>query len=221
MTDPYRIRSPEVWIQARDDYVAGLDAEAVCRRHDLGLSAFRRRARKYGWRRKDQADPKPAAFDLTIYDDLNEEDEMDTARLRYLHALECGRPMEALRWRRLWRELCDENDAWLDLLYPDEPPARVRDRVAAAPKRDETEEEVRILSASPADPAPQAEPQGEVAPSDSAPREKVHDVHSIFSGVHISTPARPSKRAARRQRGREARSQPGAKPELKPRSTGP
>ena len=45
MTDAYRIREAAVGAKARTDYLSGLSAEAVCRRHDLGLSAFRRRAR--------------------------------------------------------------------------------------------------------------------------------------------------------------------------------
>jgi hypothetical protein len=64
-------------------------------------------------------------------------------------------------------------------------------------------------------------PEGEPGPSSPAPREKVHDVHSIFSGVHISDDARPSKRAARRQRGRGNRRQADLTPELSPRSAGP
>ena len=42
MTEPYRIREAAIWAQARTDYLSGLSAEAVCRRHDLGLSVNRR-----------------------------------------------------------------------------------------------------------------------------------------------------------------------------------
>ena len=42
------------WDAARDEYLAGSPAEAVCRRHDLRLATFRRRAREKGWRRMDQ-----------------------------------------------------------------------------------------------------------------------------------------------------------------------
>ena len=66
MTEPYRIREAAIWAQARTDYLSGLSAEAVCRRHDLGLSAFRRRARKYGWRRSDQVEPPPGELDLNL-----------------------------------------------------------------------------------------------------------------------------------------------------------
>lgn len=207
MTDPYRIRPPEVWVQARDSYLAGLDAESVCRRYDLGLSAFRRRARKYGWRRADQADPAAGAPDLSIYADFHEADEIETARLRYLHALEHGRPMEAVRWRRLWLDLCEENRNWLEALFPDRPPEEVRAQVAAARARDESPEEVRLLSTPGVDSSD--EPESEPAPSDPVRVEKVHDVHSIFSRVHNLEDARLSKRAARRRRGRGGHRQGG------------
>jgi|GEM_PF-542546 len=206
MTDTYRIRSAETWVQARDEYLAGLDAETVCRRHDLGLSAFRRRARKYGWRRTDQDDPHPGRQDLSIYDDLTAYEEVETARLRFLQALERGRPMEAIRWRRLWKELKAESDAVDALMFPGEEPLEFRLHLADDTFGDETEAEWLALSAP--SPEPQAEPVSEPPAPDPAPVEKVHDVHSIFSGVHISEAARPSKRAARRQRGREGR-QPG------------
>ena len=203
MTYPYRIHAPEVWAQARDDYLAGLEAEAVCRRHDLGLSAFRRRARKYGWRRVDQTDPKPAGPNLAIYDDLTPDEEVEMARLRFVHALEQGRPMEAIRWRRLWKEMKAEADAMDALLFPGEEKYTFRLHLADDPLGDETEEEFLLLSADPDDVLD--EPLGEPAPSDPAPVENVHDVHSIFSRVHNSDLPRPSKRAGRRRRGRERR----------------
>lgn len=146
MTETYRIRSPETWAQARDDYLAGMDAETVCRRHDLGLSAFRRRARKYGWRRIDQDDPAPDDLDLSVYEDLQLEDQIRTAHLRFARALDQGRPIEAGRWRRLWSQLCDYNNALKDDLFR----GSSRDEVAAllaAEADDETEDEVRLLSA--------------------------------------------------------------------------
>ena len=48
------------WAAARDEYLAGSAAEAVCRRHDIRLATFRRRALEEGWRRLDQPDPEPA-----------------------------------------------------------------------------------------------------------------------------------------------------------------
>ena len=48
-----RVRSEDAWDRARDDYATGASAPDVCDRHDLGLSAFRKRAREEGWRRRD------------------------------------------------------------------------------------------------------------------------------------------------------------------------
>ncbi|MDQ8029332.1 MAG: hypothetical protein REJ23_11440 [Brevundimonas sp.] len=209
MTYPYRIRSPEVWVQARDDYLAGLDAEAVCRRHDLGLSAFRRRARKYGWRRRDQPDSRPDVTSLEIYDDFSPYEEVETARLRFVHALERGKPMEAIRWRRLWLEMKAESDAEERLRFPGEPPYLFRLCEANEPLETESEEEFRLLSSPSAVTEPDTPPQGEPEASDAVTRENVHDVHSIFSGVHISDEPRPSKRSARRQKGRVGRQRSG------------
>lgn len=118
MTDPYRTRSIETWAQARDDYLSGMTAETVCRRHDLGLSAFRHRARRHGWRRADQIEPPPGEMDLSIYADLRTDDQIETARLRFAQALEQGRAIEARRWRRLWMELRDEAAALDADLFP-------------------------------------------------------------------------------------------------------
>ena len=129
MTDPYRIRSAETWTQARDDYLAGLSAEAVCRRHDLGLSAFRKRARRHGWRRVDQDDPAPIdtsdAAGLAIYDDIDMDDQLELARLRFNQALSDGRATEAVRWRRLWLKLVSERDRFDADFYRDMTPAEV------------------------------------------------------------------------------------------------
>ncbi|MFC7379849.1 hypothetical protein [Brevundimonas sp. GCM10030266] len=195
MTEPYRIRSPETWAQARDDYVAGLNAEAVCRRHDLGLSAFRRRARKYGWRRVDQDDPSPTDPDFSIYGDINGDEQIEIARLRFIHALEHGKSTEALRWRRLWYELRDERDTLDADLFPGMSRREIIALLAADTPDDEHPDEAVALS-SPVRESPSSAP---------ATLENVHDVHSIFSGVHILETDRPSKRAARRLRGREGR----------------
>ncbi|MBD3837747.1 hypothetical protein [Brevundimonas sp.] len=118
MAETYRIRSIQTWAQARDDYLSGLSAETVCRRHDLGLSAFRRRARKYGWRRSDQIEPPPGETDLSIYEDVGLDDQVETAALRFVQALEHGKATEARRWRRLWLELRDASDAMDAEMFP-------------------------------------------------------------------------------------------------------
>lgn len=164
MTETYRIRSVQTWVQARDDYLGGMSAEAVCHRHDLGLSAFRRRARKYGWRRMDQADPAPAELDLTIYADVDDDEEVQLARLRYLQALNHGRSIDAARWRRLWMQMRDDlEDA---ALFRACDPARKAARPPRRPLDEDSPEDARLLAALPLLSA-----------------EKVHDVHHVFSNA--------------------------------------
>lgn len=191
MTEPYRIRSANVWAQARDDYLAGLDAEAVCRRHDLGLSAFRRRARKHGWRRVDQDDPTPDQTDLSIYGDIDPDDQIEMARLRFLQALERGKSTEAVRWRRLWQELRVDNDTFNANFFSDHTPAE-RHALVAAILREQDEEDAACLEPSAPEPEPEPEP------------ESVHDVHSNFRSAHFTEDAAPLSRAERRRRAREA-----------------
>lgn len=147
MTELYRIRPADVWVQARDEYLSGLSAETVCRRHDLGLSAFRRRARKYGWRRSDQVEPPPGEMNLALYDDLTPEEQIRTARLRFLQALEVGRATEARRWRRLWVELCDARNALNAEFMAGLTPEEIAAELAGLAPTDETGEEARILGA--------------------------------------------------------------------------
>jgi hypothetical protein len=103
----YRVRPGAVWLQARDAYLGGLSAEAVCDTFDLGLSAFRQRARQEGWRRSDapEADlepigepPEPEAAPPTA----------ELADLAWRHAAQAirrGRVYEARAWMRATAEL--------------------------------------------------------------------------------------------------------------------
>lgn len=179
MTDTYRIRSADTWARARDDYLSGMGAEAVCHRYDLGLSAFRRRARKYGWRRSDQADPAPAELDLSIYEDIGPDDEVRMARLRFIQALNQGRSTEAARWRRLWHELRDELDAFHAEFYLGLSPAQIAARIAAD-EQAEDEEDDDAQDGAPALAAPACGALSAPAPT-ARPTEKVHNVHSVFS----------------------------------------
>lgn len=193
---PYRIRSADVWARAREDYLAGMTAEAVCRRHALGLSAFRRRARRHGWRRLDQEAPA-GADDLALYDDLGLDDQMETARRRYLQALDQGRAVDAARWRRLWRELEAENRALIADLYRGLTPAQIVDQRQAdrlEAEAEEAEEDAALSLGPPAHPAlsgPEAMPGN------------VHHVHPVFSGAHFD-PAQPPADDALRNRTRAA-----------------
>jgi hypothetical protein len=106
MTDlapaPRRIRPDATWDAARDDYLAGFTAEEVCRRHDLGLSAFWARAKQQGWRRADQ--PAPDVADRPLDLDAPPETRqsaIDKAWRRATRALDEGCSSEAMRWMRL------------------------------------------------------------------------------------------------------------------------
>lgn len=193
MSHSYRIRSEETWAQARDHYVAGLTAEAVCRRHDLGLSTFRRRAREGGWRRADQDDPTPGVSDLEIYDDLVEDEEIRLALLRYREALTQGRVLDAGRWRKLWRQLCRSRDELNAQMFPGltrlELDRLLQDSDDEEPGMDALETAPRVAS-----PPAQAS--------------NVHDVHSKISSAPAVPEAGmqdPSNRRERRRQAREAR----------------
>lgn len=96
----YRVRTPETWAKAREDYVAGVPGPEVAEKYDLGLSALRARAREEGWRRRDLDDPDPEPFDPDA-------PPPDLAKLaaaawaRAARAVEKGRVLEAHRWTRL------------------------------------------------------------------------------------------------------------------------
>lgn len=100
MTDTYRIRTPATWSQAREAYLAGATAETVCARFDLGLTAFRDRARTEGWRRADLPDPEPLPQDDDDLPDLDDAALMALARRRMAVAFQRGCIGEALRWGR-------------------------------------------------------------------------------------------------------------------------
>lgn len=134
MSEPYRIRSPETWEAARLAYLEGCSADEVCGRFDLGLSAFRKRAKAEGWRRADQAEDEP-------FDDADDTDDnggdlpdmddqalADLARRQMGVAARRGAVTEALRWARLrdfaLRQMRDQQrlDARLAAPDPDETP---------------------------------------------------------------------------------------------------
>ena len=99
---PRRIRPKAAWDRAREDYLAGATAEEVCRRHDLGLSAFKDRARQTQWRRADQPAPDPLddALDLDIQPEPRER-MLDRAWRRVSRAIDHGHSTEAMRWMRV------------------------------------------------------------------------------------------------------------------------
>lgn len=177
MTDAYRIRTDETWADARDDYLTGFTAEEVCRRHDLGLSALRRRARLEGWRRGDQDDPVAADDDLDVFDDVEAPDLVEMAWRRLAAAVARGRAADAVRWQRIHAELH----------------ARAQEE-ATSDHRD-------VLTAA-REAAQPPEQRPEPWPRIRSTGENVHDLHSKYSGEDDEA-ALP--RAERRRRLREAR----------------
>ena len=107
------------WAAARDEYLTGSPAEAVCRRHDLRLATFRRRALREGWRRMDQPPPAPApappsqdeplvipeAPEALSGTPLTAGQMVDKAWSHVQAAVAAGRLIEARGWLRLYKEL--------------------------------------------------------------------------------------------------------------------
>ena len=108
-----RIAPDAVWERARADYLAGLPAPQVCRRHGVGLSTLRDRAAREGWRRVDQPwtppdrldpDDEGRALELSVDGDLDRVDPRQlswVAARRMMRAVMRGDAVEALRWRRV------------------------------------------------------------------------------------------------------------------------
>ena len=176
MSDPYRIRTAETWAEARADYLTGFTAEEVCRRHDIGLSALRRRARQEGWRRNDQADPSPED-DFDVFDDLEPPELVEMAWRRLAAAIARGRGNDAARWQRIHTTLHARVQA--------EATEDHRDGLTAA-----------RAAAQPPEQRPAVWPRLRVT------GENVHDVHSKYSATGNEGDL---SRAERRRRLRETR----------------
>jgi hypothetical protein len=103
----YRVRSEDVWRAARASYAAGRSAEDVCAQFNLGLSAFRQRARREGWRRSDvEAEPpEPLGFPPEPEAAAPTPELVDLAWRSAAQAIRRGRAYEARAWMRLWNEL--------------------------------------------------------------------------------------------------------------------
>jgi len=191
----YRLRSEAIWAEVRDGYRWGFTAEELCERYDLGLSAFRARARREGWRRADQPDPAPQDAGLDPLDDdeplASMEELLDLAWRHVARALRDGRVVEAQRWLRLHDHL-----------------ARLDRPVAAAAEPDV------VTSGMVPDPV---DPAGRVVPDRKVQDRNVHDVHDVHPvfdraqspGDPMLEPAPDTplnradrRRMARRQRGR-------------------
>lgn len=188
----YRVRSQEIWDLACDDYLAGEPARIVCRRYDLGLSAFRIRARKGKWRRGDQDDPDlyDPALELEAVEDIAFSDMADTARRRLQLALMDGEATEAQRWLKIFETLSSMAPATGDVhtLHSDFSPRPSDGTDAPAPR-------------------PSTDDAG------SGPGE-VHELHSDLSSDDLGRSGAPLNRAERRRlRRAQRRTPPSASPE--------
>lgn len=188
----YRVRSQEIWDLARDDYLAGEPARIVCRRYDLGLSAFRIRARKGKWRRGDQDDPDlyDPALELEAVEPVAFSDMADTARRRLQLALMDGEATEAQRWLRIFETLSSMASQTGDVhtLHSDFPPRSSDGTDAPAPR-------------------PSRDDAG------SGPGE-AHRLHPVLSSDDLGRSGVPINRAERRRlRRAQRRTPPSASPE--------
>lgn len=202
MTDapqPYRIRSPLTWAAARAAYLEGEAAESVCARFDLGLSAFRRRAREEGWRRADQPDPPETNPDDADPDGDEDFDPMDLASLAWRRAgraMVRGRSAEAARWLRLHETLIASERA------------RERHAAQAEGRRDRAErdlDDAHLRAITLAERRLALDAAGPRSSGRSVQAE-VHDLHD----AHPVPAARPANRAERRRLARMERA--GASP---------
>lgn len=188
----YRVRSQEIWDMARKDYLGGEPARIVCRRYDLGLSAFRIRARKGEWRRGDQDDPDlyDPALELEAVEDIAFSDMADTARRRLQLALMDGEATEAQRWLRIFETLSSmaSETGNVHTLHSDFSP-RPSDRTDAPAPRPSTDD------------------------AGSEPDE-VHRLHPVLSSDEPTPSDLPLNRAERRRlRRAHRRTPPSASPE--------
>jgi hypothetical protein len=98
------ISGDDLWDVARQLYDAGYTGKMIC--EDLGLAptTFWRRARQENWLRRDRrvAPPEPLDMEAPVQE---ASDAADLAWRRMTQALEAGRAVEAMRWRRLHAEL--------------------------------------------------------------------------------------------------------------------
>lgn len=186
MTETYRIRSDDTWARARDDYLAGMTAEQVCRRYDLGLRAFRDHARAEGWRRVDQPDPEPddADADFVIFEDFDIDDLQRMSRRRMIAATVRGDAMAANRWRRvyeMWRgEVAQRARRERAQAFQAEQEARQAEREGRSPEPPSSpmksyQEVQAVFAKLPAEAGPECEAI-------------LHDLHSLLHGSASSIP---------------------------------
>jgi len=187
---PYRVRSDSVWQAAKADYLDGAAAETVCERYDLGLSAFRQRARREGWRRLDAEDASvfPPAYPPTLEAEPSSEALAELAWRSVAQAIRRGRVYEARAWVKLAAELKAKADAERAAEAAAEEEARLK--IEREAEVETVAKDVRRLAVeagrvhglhskegvqSAADEAEDEEPKGE-KPEDEEPGEEADDV---------------------------------------------
>ena len=113
----HRFHGRKVWDWARADYEDGQPASVICKMYGIGLSTFRERAAREGWRRSD-AEPDLRPADLDRLDGLGDTD-VDPQALalmawkRFALAVRDGDRLGASAWLRLHRQLRSEMRAIL------------------------------------------------------------------------------------------------------------
>lgn len=169
-----RVLSGETWDAARAAFLAGESASEVCGRFGLGLSAFKQRARREGWRRSDQPDPDPRS--ARDDEDLEEELEAlgsadfehmaDRAARLAQRAILLGELTAADRWTRLHARLAP---------LADETRCRRDSETTMRGGRREAVGDVHLVHS--------VHPQSEraSAPGTEATAADVHAVHSVHS----------------------------------------
>lgn len=120
-----RIAPDEVWEKVRADYLSGVPGSEACRRHGVGLTALRGRAKREGWRREDQPwtppntldpDDEGVVLEEQIHGDLNKVELCQlsfVAWRRMMRAVMRGEAAAALRWHRV-RVMLDVEQVELD-----------------------------------------------------------------------------------------------------------
>ena len=141
----------EVWARVQEDYLIGMPAKEVCRRHGVGLTALRDRAARDGWRRCDQPwtppplldpDDEGVALEARVGGDLDKVELYDlnyVAQRRMMRAAMRGDAAEALRWRRVRQALMDQLAEHQEIMAQDEVMLRRRARLRQADSADSTD----------------------------------------------------------------------------------
>lgn len=94
-----KIVSEQSWALAREDYLSGMSAQAVCERHGMGVAGLRGRAHREGWTKAAHAAANAPALAPPASDasgpPLTQEGIARSALARASAALTAGRPAEA------------------------------------------------------------------------------------------------------------------------------